>query len=111
MELKVEEYSENIENLEKVEEDKSSWGGKRERAGRKAGVPNKVSRQVKENVVEVFDRIGGVDHMVRWAQEYPTEFYKFYVKMMPTQSEISGMDGEELPINIGLRFINPEDDR
>jgi hypothetical protein len=35
--------------------------------GRRKGVPNVLSGQAKENIAEAFERLGGVDGMVRWA--------------------------------------------
>ena len=98
---------ENQEELEKVEE-KSSHGGKREGSGRKPGTPNKLSMTVKQNVISVFDEIGGVDHMKMWALENPNQFYAIYAKLMPTQQEITGADGADLPITIGISFVKPD---
>jgi len=97
----------NNEQLEKVEEI-SSHGGKRPGSGRKAGTPNKMSATVKENVIAVFDGIGGVDHMKQWAIDNPNNFYNIYAKILPTQTEIGGIDGSDLPISIGIRFVEPE---
>lgn len=100
---------ENNEQLEKVEENLSSHGGKRPGSGRKAGVPNKLSATAKQNVIDVFQNLGGVDHMTKWAQENPNQFYNIYAKIMPTQTEISGADGSALPIGIGITFVKPDD--
>lgn len=89
---------------EKVEE-KSKRGGKREGSGRKAGVPNKLSSTVKENVIEVFNRIGGVEQMAIWATDNPNQFYNIYAKILPMQTEISGVDGSPIPLNIGIDFV------
>jgi hypothetical protein len=99
---------ENEEQLEKVEENLSSHGGKRPGSGRKAGVPNKLSATAKQNVIDVFEQLGGVEHMTKWAQENPNNFYNIYSKIMPTQTEIGGIDGADLPISIGIRFVEPE---
>lgn len=53
--------------------------------GRKAGTPNKLSGTVKDNVIAVFDAIGGVANMTSWAMENSTEFYRLYSKLMPLQ--------------------------
>lgn len=98
---------ENEEQLEKVEENLSSHGGKRPGSGRKAGVPNKLSATAKQNVIDVFEQLGGVEHMTKWAQENPNNFYNIYSKIMPTQTEIGGIDGADLPLSIGLRFVEP----
>jgi hypothetical protein len=99
---------ENNEQLEKVEENLSSHGGKRPGSGRKAGVPNKLSATAKQNVIDVFEQLGGVEHMTKWAQENPNNFYNIYSKIMPTQTEIGGIDGADLPLSIGIRFVEPE---
>jgi hypothetical protein len=103
---------ENTENFEKVEDDLSkveNRGGRREGSGRKPGVPNKLSSTVKQNVIEVFQNLGGVDHMTKWAVENPNQFYNIYAKILPTQTEVSGVDGSELPLGIGLVFVKPDD--
>ena len=43
----------------------NSHGGKRENAGRKPGSVNKMSMTVKQNVINVFDKIGGEEHMTQ----------------------------------------------
>jgi hypothetical protein len=99
----------NNEQLEKVEENLSSHGGKRPGSGRKAGVPNKLSATAKQNVIEVFEQLGGVDHMKQWAIDNPNNFYNIYAKILPTQTELSGPDGSELPLGIGITFVKPDD--
>lgn len=84
-----------------------SKGGKREGAGRKAGVPNKISSTVKDNVIAVFDRLGGVDHMAEWATENPTQFYNIYSKLMPLQVNGAGADGEHLS-KVVVEFVSAD---
>ena len=86
-------------------------GGKREGAGRKPGSVNKLSMTVKQNVINVFDRLGGEDHMVEWAIENPNQFYNIYAKLMPTQSELGTIEGQESPLNVTLNFVKPDHDR
>ncbi len=62
-------------------------GGKREGAGRKKGVPNKLSGSVKQNIVGVFDKIGGREKMAKWAEENQTDFYRLYGRLAPTEIE------------------------
>lgn len=71
------------------ESKKSSRGGKREGAGRPKGVPNKMSTTVKENVLAVFEQLGGVQHMAEWAVENPNQFYNLYAKLLPTDTNVS----------------------
>lgn len=51
--------------------------------GRQKGTPNKVSTTVKENVIQVFQQLGGAKGMAEWAKENPTHFYNLYAKLIP----------------------------
>ena len=62
-------------------------GGKTKGAGRKKGVPNKLSGSVKQNIVGVFDKIGGREKMAKWAEENQTDFYRLYGRLAPTEIE------------------------
>jgi hypothetical protein len=64
---------------------KSTRGGKRNGAGRPAGIPNKLSASVKDNIIDVFDKIGGVESMAIWATENQTQFFNLYAKLLPLQ--------------------------
>ena len=59
--------------------------------GRVAGTPNKVSSVVQDNVIAVFDDIGGKPAMAKWAKENQTEFYRLWGRLLPRQinSEVS----------------------
>ena len=74
----------------------SNRGGKRNGAGRKPGVPNKLSATVKDNIIEVFDRIGGVENMAVWALENQTQFFNLYAKLLPLQ--VTGEGGGPLEL-------------
>jgi hypothetical protein len=62
------------------------------------GSPNKIGAAVKSNVIAVFDKIGGRDAMAAWALENPTEFYRLYARLIPTEAvtEITFRDAREL---------------
>jgi hypothetical protein len=70
-------------------------GGARPGSGRKKGTPNKLSMTVKENVIEVFQQIGGTTAMVTWAKDpkNQSEFYKIYTRLLPIEAQVSGVDG------------------
>lgn len=55
----------------------------KKQGGRKKGVPNKVSTTVKENVIQVFQQLGGAKAMADWAKDNPTHFYNLYAKLLP----------------------------
>lgn len=65
----------------------ANHGGKRNGAGRKPGVPNKITLSVKEAVLETFQNLGGVKHMTKWAKDNPSDFYRIAAKLIPQQIE------------------------
>jgi hypothetical protein len=51
--------------------------------GRPARRANKITGQAKENIAEVFEMLGGVEAMAKWARNHQTEFYcKIYIKLI-----------------------------
>ncbi len=56
-----------------------------ENAGRKEGSVNKLTKTVKERVLEVFNELqeDPTANMLSWAKEEPTEFYKIAAKLIP----------------------------
>lgn len=73
---------------------------------RPKGSKNKIGVRAKDNVVSVFDRLGGVEGMVKWAQENETEFYKMYAKLIPTDITIN--EGETAVERLVERFTEAE---
>lgn len=52
--------------------------------GRVLGAPTKRSVSGRESLEEVFDRLGGVAGMVRWAKKNKTDFYtKLWIRLVP----------------------------
>lgn len=74
--------------------------------GRKKGTPNKFTASVKAAFEEAFDRMGGVEALVSWAQSEPTEFYKLYSKLLPAEvrnSVNANVDGTiSIVVNTGV---------
>jgi len=52
--------------------------------GRVKGVPNKSTKAVKEALEIAFEGMGGAERLTTWAKSNETEFYKLWVKMLPT---------------------------
>lgn len=65
--------------------------------GRPKGAVNKNTRLVKDAIAEAFEKLGGMERLVAWAQENPDNEKVFYTallpKLIPVQTEISGRDG------------------
>lgn len=66
--------------------------------GRKAGSKNKAGTTAKENILAVFNRLEGTTGMAKWAKDNPTQFYRIYARLIPT--EVSGVDGEAISVSI-----------
>lgn len=62
--------------------------------GRPKGVPNKTTRAVKEALWAAYEDIGGGAKLKEWAEANPTEFFKLWGRMLPT--EVSGPDGSPI---------------
>jgi hypothetical protein len=61
--------------------------------GRQKGSVNKTTASVKEALTVAFAERGGVPALVQWANEQPTEFYKLWGRMMPTEVEAAVKGG------------------
>ncbi len=96
--------SETKPAVAKVAKRKGSLPGER-RGGRQKGVPNKLSGNVKENIVAVFTRLGGTAAMAEWAEDNKTEFYRLYAKLLPMQ--VTGQDGEALKVMFNVVLSGP----
>jgi hypothetical protein len=68
--------------------------------GRTKGVPNKTTQAAKDAIAMAADRLGGVDRLVEWAQEDPSNERAFwtaiYPKLLPLQVNGAGTNGEHL---------------
>lgn len=58
-------------------------GGRRQNAGRKAGVPNKINADVKEMILGALQAAGGMDYLTEQALANPTAFMALIGKVLP----------------------------
>jgi len=53
--------------------------------GRQKGVPNKITKSVREAIEAAFDKVGGAEYLERQAKENPQAFMTLLGKIIPTQ--------------------------
>lgn len=60
---------------------------KKGQGGRPKGVPNAITRTVKETVLAVFNDLQEDPraNLFSWGKDNPTEFYKIAAKLIPTE--------------------------
>ena len=68
-----------------MEEPKKRHGGRRAGAGRKKGVPNRITTLLKDQVLQALEESGGVAYLVTLARENPNAFSSLLGRIMPTQ--------------------------
>ena len=68
-----------------MNESEKQHGGRRPGAGRKKGVPNKVTADIKAMVLGALDRAGGEEYMLEQAKNNPNAFLTLVGKVLPTQ--------------------------
>lgn len=63
--------------------------------GRRKGTPNKVSLSLKQAVLDTFEKLGGIRHMVAWAKKNPNDFYRLAARLIPpgVPVQIDGLYG------------------
>lgn len=54
-------------------------------SGRKPGTPNKITQSIREAVREAFERRGGVEGLLAWADTNPDAFYALVAKLIPSE--------------------------
>ena len=52
---------------------------------RTKGAKNKVPQTVKENILCVWEMVGGREGMAKWAKQNPDAFYRMYGTMAPKE--------------------------
>ena len=72
--------------FEKVGENiKGRRGGKRPGAGRKRGIPNKITTDLREMIRGALEAVGGQAYLERIAKEHPQVFCALVARALPLQ--------------------------
>jgi len=70
--------------------------------GRKRGVPNKISSDVKHLVLIALDLAGGEDYLTKQAHENPVAFLSLLSKLIPRDAGRSQAEGIKLEVITGV---------
>lgn len=73
-------------------------GGARPGAGRKAGIPNKLTTDVKKMVLAALDKAGGEQYLYEQAINNPNAFMTILGKIIPTQVNHADNEGGKLTL-------------
>lgn len=83
----------DVHNVTPYDPDKESWAKHMAEMGGEAAPTSRLSlprelnrRQVTTSFMDCFHLIGGVPRMAYWADTHPTEFYKLYARLLPSQA-------------------------
>lgn len=71
---------------------------RRKTGGRKAGVPNKITADIKALILSALDAVGGQAYLQEQAQKNPVAFMALLGKVLPLQ--VSGEGGGPLLIQV-----------
>lgn len=74
--------------------------------GRPKGSSNKVTKAVKEMVIEALDEAGGVEYLLTQSRDNPTAFLTLVGKVLPLQ--VSGDPDAPLVHKIVREFVSPQ---
>ena len=70
------------------------WGG------RAKGTPNKVNQTIREAIQMAFEQAGGVEYLVRLAQEDPKTFVPLLIKTLPPEPRVPQENGLNIRIDL-----------
>ena len=70
------------------------WGG------RANGTPNKVNQSIREAIQMAFEQVGGVEYLVRLAQEDSKTFVPLLIKTVPPEPKVPQEGGLNIHIDL-----------
>ena len=82
--------------------------------GRKPGVPNKITQDVRMCILMAADKLGGCDRLVEWAKSSPEAERAFwtqvYTRVLPKDINVGGQEGNPLNLGIRVTFVGTDKD-
>jgi hypothetical protein len=79
--------------------------GRKKSGGRSKGTPNKITKDVKEMVLEALESLGGTEWFIQQGKENPVAFMAMAGKAMPKETKI------ELLKTVKISMIGLEPDK
>lgn len=73
--------------------------------GRKKGTPNKVTKEVKSAMLAAFDKVGGVDYLVRQAEDNPQAFLTLLGKIIPSEMKATVSGDPDAPLITRVELV------
>jgi hypothetical protein len=83
-----------------AKETKPKWIPPRAGMGRPKGSKNKFTTNIKEAILESFQRLGGVDYLEEQGRKNPVAYLMLLKSIMPLQ--VSGVDGQPIMVITGV---------
>lgn len=77
------------------------------KSGRRAGIPNKITTDLRAMVLAALDAKGGQAYLEQQAQENPTSFLTLVGKCMPQAHTVSGDPANPLVTEVRVTLIRP----
>ena len=78
-------------------------GGRRPGAGRKKGVPNKITSDLKAMILGALEKAGGERYLLEQAKKNPTAFMTLVGKTLPLQH--TGEGGGPVRARVEVAFV------
>ena len=78
--------------------------GRTKTGGRKKGVGNKQTAELREMIMTALNEAGGVDYLVQQATKSPNAFMSLIKAVLPKDVTVSGQENGE-PITIRIRGL------
>lgn len=76
--------------------------GQPKTGGRQKGVPNRITRELKDMIRGALDQAGGQDYLYQQAQENPNAFLQLVGKILPQELKAKADDGAQVVITLGI---------
>ncbi len=62
--------------------------------GRPRGVPNRLSNELREMILDSLHAVGGADYLCRMAEEQPVAYLSLLGKLLPLEARLGAGPGE-----------------